>query len=176
MFISPTRVLINSVTHRQVERGHSVLVHAAAGGTGSLLCQWANSLGATVIGTVSTEDKAVQAKDNGCHHVILYTQQDFVSRVTCGRGVEVVNDLVGRDTFQGSLEVGGYMVRSAVAAKCVLLRRPYNASRDEVVEAASEVKFTNVEKGIPRVRVNHSYPFFRSPREENISFHCSNTR
>ena len=95
--------MVNSVTNRQVERGHSVLVHAAAGGTGSLLCQWANSLGATVIGTVSTEDKAAQAKDDGCHHVIIYTQQDFVSRVkeiTCGRGVEVVYDSVGRDTFQ----------------------------------------------------------------------------
>lgn len=87
----------------QVERGHTVLVHAAAGGVGSLLCQWANTLGATVIGTVSTKEKAIQAKDDGCHHVIIYKEEDFVTRVneiTSGQGVEVVYDSVGKDTFQ----------------------------------------------------------------------------
>lgn len=87
----------------QVERGHTVLVHAAAGGVGSLLCQWANALGATVIGTVSTKEKAAQAKDDGCHHVIIYKEEDFVTRVneiTSGQGVEVVYDSVGKDTFQ----------------------------------------------------------------------------
>ena len=87
----------------QVEPGHIVLVHAAAGGIGSLLCQWANALGATVIGTVSTNEKAVQAKEDGCHHVIIYKEEDFVARVneiTFGNGVHVVYDSVGKDTFQ----------------------------------------------------------------------------
>lgn len=67
------------------------------------MCQWANSLGATVIGTVSTEEKAAQAKRDGCHHVIIYTKEDFVARVneiTSGNGVNVVYDSVGKDTFQ----------------------------------------------------------------------------
>ena len=84
-------------------RGHTVLVHAAAGGVGSLLCQWANALGATVIGTVSTEEKVGQATQDGCRHVIVYTKEDFVTRVaeiTSGEGVHVVYDAVGKDTFQ----------------------------------------------------------------------------
>lgn len=87
----------------QVEAGHTVLVHAAAGGCGSLLCQWAKALGATVIGTVSSEQKAAQAAEDGCHHVIIYSEEDFVAKVneiTSGKGVNVVYDSVGRDTFQ----------------------------------------------------------------------------
>lgn len=87
----------------QVEPSHTVLVHAAAGGVGSLLCQWANALGATVIGTVSNKEKAAQAKEDGCHHVIIYKEEDFVARVneiTSGGGVEVVYDSVGKDTFE----------------------------------------------------------------------------
>ena len=87
----------------QVQRGHTVLVHAAAGGVGSLLCQWANALGTTVIGTVSTEEKVGQATQNGCRHVIVYTKEGFVTRVaeiTSGEGVHVVYDAVGKDTFQ----------------------------------------------------------------------------
>lgn len=87
----------------KVESGHTVLVHAAAGGVGSLLCQWANALGATVIGTVSTSEKAAQAKEDGCHHVIVSKQESFVERVaeiTSGEGVEVVYDSVGKDTLQ----------------------------------------------------------------------------
>ncbi|KAF8689356.1 hypothetical protein HU200_041895 [Digitaria exilis] len=87
----------------KVQRGHTVLVHAAAGGVGSLLCQWAKALGATVIGTVSTEEKAAQATQDGCQHVIVYTKEDFVTRVaevTSGEGVHVVYDAVGKDTFQ----------------------------------------------------------------------------
>ncbi|KAK3222429.1 hypothetical protein Dsin_009454 [Dipteronia sinensis] len=87
----------------KVEPGHTILVHAAVGGVGSLLCQWANALGATVIGTISTKEKAAQAKDDGCHHVIIYKEEDFVScvnEITSGKGVDVVYDSVGKDTFQ----------------------------------------------------------------------------
>lgn len=90
---------------KKVEAGHTILVHAAAGGVGSLLCQWAKALGATVIGTVSTEEKAAQAAQDGCHHVIVHTKEDFVSKVneiTSGKGVNVVYDSVGKDTFQVS--------------------------------------------------------------------------
>ncbi|KAH6831555.1 GroES-like zinc-binding alcohol dehydrogenase family protein [Perilla frutescens var. hirtella] len=164
----------------KVEPGHTVLIHAAAGGVGSLLCQWASALGATVIGTVSTKEKAAQAKDDGCQHVIMYKEEDFVNRVnevTSGKGVEVVYDSVGKDTFEGSLaclKVRGYLVSfgqssgapdpiplSALAAKSLFLTRPslmqYTSTRDELLLAASEV-FTNVDAGVLRVRVNHRYP------------------
>ena len=70
-----------------------------------MLCQWANEIGATVIGTVSTKEKAVQAKEDGCHHVILYKDENFVDRVmeiTSGKGVDVVYDSVGKDTLNVS--------------------------------------------------------------------------
>lgn len=95
---------------RQVHRiqpGDLILVHAAAGGVGRLLCQWARHLGATVIGTVGSEAKAELARRAGCEHTILYRQENFVERVrdiTGGRGVDVAYDSVGKDTFQGSLE------------------------------------------------------------------------
>ncbi|KAH1144716.1 hypothetical protein GLYMA_12G241100v4 [Glycine max] len=164
----------------QVEPGHTILVHAAAGGVGSLLCQWANALGATVIGTVSNKEKAAQAKEDGCHHVIIYKEEDFVARVneiTSGNGVEVVYDSVGKDTFEGSLaclKLRGYMVSfgqssgspdpvplSSLAAKSLFLTRPslmqYVVTRDELLEAAGEV-FANVASGVLKVRVNHTYP------------------
>jgi NADPH:quinone reductase len=99
-----------------VEEGQTVLVHAAAGGVGLLLCQIAKMRGATVIGTVSTEEKANLAKDAGADEVILYTEQDFVeetNRIASGEGVHVVYDSVGKDTFDGgldSLRPRGYMV------------------------------------------------------------------
>ncbi|MGD9806254.1 MAG: quinone oxidoreductase [Hyphomicrobiaceae bacterium] len=92
--------------HR-VGQGHKILVHAAAGGVGTLLCQWASHLGAEVIGTVGSVEKAEIARQNGCHHVILYREENFVDRVreiTDGRGVDVAYDSVGQDTFLGSLE------------------------------------------------------------------------
>ncbi len=92
--------------HR-VEPGMTVLVHAAAGGVGRLLCQWASALGATVIGTAGTTEKRDIALRAGCDHVILYREVDFVAevrRLTNGRGVDVVYDGVGGDTFYGSLE------------------------------------------------------------------------
>ncbi len=90
-----------------VRRGDTILVHAAAGGVGLLLCQWAKYLGATVIGTVSTEEKATAARKAGCDFPIIYTKEDFSARVkeiTGGVGIPVVYDSVGADTFTKSLE------------------------------------------------------------------------
>jgi NADPH2:quinone reductase len=91
----------------RIEPGHLVLVHAAAGGVGRLLCQWASHLGATVIGTVGSTEKAEIALAAGCKHVVQYREENFVARVreiTDGRGVDIVYDSVGRDTFEGSLD------------------------------------------------------------------------
>ena len=101
---------------RKPKKGDTVLVHAAAGGVGLLLVQWLKHLGARVIGTVSTEEKAMAVKKAGARHVILYTQQDFVSevkRLTDGRGVDLIIDGVGKSTFSGDLEaaaVRGHIV------------------------------------------------------------------
>ncbi|KAF5743610.1 hypothetical protein HS088_TW08G00195 [Tripterygium wilfordii] len=172
----------------KVKKGHTILVHAAAGGVGSLLCQWANALGATVIGTVSTKEKAAQAKEDGCHHVIIYTDEDFVtsvSDITSGNGVDVVYDSVGKDTFQGSLDclkLHGYMLSfgqssgtpdpvqlSAIAAKSLFLTRPslkhYATTRDELLETAGEV-FANVASGVLKVRVNHTYPLSQAAQAQ----------
>ena len=90
-----------------LEPGMTVLIHAAAGGLGLIFCQWAKLLGLTVIGTVSTEEKAEIAKSHGCDHVIFYTREDVPTRVreiTNGEGVPVVYDSVGKNTFDGSLD------------------------------------------------------------------------
>jgi NADPH2:quinone reductase len=91
----------------KVQKGHNVLIHAAAGGVGLIACQWANHIGANVIGTVGSKDKAELAKANGCHHTILYREENWVERVseiTKGEKCEVVYDGVGNDTFPGSLD------------------------------------------------------------------------
>jgi len=95
---------------RQAHRlnaGDTILFHAAAGGVGLIACQWARALGVTMIGTVGSDDKAALAKQNGCAHTIVYTRENFVERVkalTGGKGVPVVYDAVGKDTFPGSLD------------------------------------------------------------------------
>ena len=93
-------------THR-VESGEAILVHAAAGGVGQILCQWASHLGATVIGTVGSDAKRELADQAGCKHVVVTSSEDFAERVrsiTGGEGVSVVYDGVGADTFMGSLD------------------------------------------------------------------------
>ncbi len=90
-----------------VQPGDTILVHAAAGGVGSIMCQWANVIGATVIGTVGSEEKAAKAKANGAHHTINYQTENFTDRVkeiSDGKGVPVVYDSIGKDTFEGSLD------------------------------------------------------------------------
>src|SRR6185312_11718353 len=89
-----------------VRPGETILIHAAAGGVGLIACQWAKHLGATVIGTVGSDEKAELARAHGCDHPIVYTREDFAERVreiTGGKGLPVVYDSVGRDTFEGSL-------------------------------------------------------------------------
>ena len=161
--------------------GHWVLVHAAAGGVGLLLCQWAKHLGATVIGTVSNEDKARLACESGCDHVIVYTRESFVERVrelTRGAGVAVVYDAVGQATWEGSLDClapRGMMVSFGNASGPVApftplllsakgslyLTRPtlmaYTATRQELL-ASAERLFQVVRSGAVRVTVSRTYP------------------
>jgi NADPH:quinone reductase-like Zn-dependent oxidoreductase len=91
----------------EVKAGDPILVHAAAGGVGLMLCQWAHHIGATVIGTVGSEEKAALAAAHGCDHPIIYTKENFVERVraiTNGEGVRVVYDSIGKDTYAGSID------------------------------------------------------------------------
>jgi NADPH2:quinone reductase len=91
----------------KVKAGDTILIHAAAGGVGSIMCQWANALGATVIGTVSSTEKADKAKANGCHYPINYSTVDFAAKVkeiTHGEGIPVVYESVGKDTYKKSME------------------------------------------------------------------------
>lgn len=100
-----TALMLARYVHR-IEPGQTVLVHAASGGVGRLLCQWARHFGARVIGTAGSEEKAQSARANGCDEVILYRSENFVDRVqalTQGRGVQVAYDAVGKDTFLGSM-------------------------------------------------------------------------
>ena len=171
-------------THR-VEPGETILFHAAAGGCGLLACQWAKHLGATVIGTVGTPEKAELAKAHGCDYPVVYTQENFVERVkeiTNGVGVAVVYDSVGNDTFLGSLDClqpRGLMVSfgnasgavepfspGVLAAKgSLFLTRPtlatYTRTRSEL-EATTAELFDVVTSGSVRVEVNQTYPLERA--------------
>src|SRR5262249_59980541 len=99
------RCLLNDAY--KVQPGDTILIHAAAGGVGLIMCQWAKHLGATVIGTVSSDEKAAIAHAHGCDHAIVYTREDFAKRVceiTGGEGVPVVYDSVGKAPFASSLQ------------------------------------------------------------------------
>jgi NADPH2:quinone reductase len=170
-----------------VQRGDVVLIHAAAGGVGLIACQWAKHLGATVIGTVSTEEKAVLARGHGCDHPIITSREDFVARVreiTGGRGVRVVYDSVGRDTFDGSLDClqpMGMMVSYGnssgpvapisplvLSAKgSLFLTRPtlmtYTARREDLLATAAEL-FEVVHSGAVRVEIRQAYPLAEAAR------------
>jgi NADPH2:quinone reductase len=154
-----------------VRRGHQLLIHAAAGGVGSLLVPWARHLGATVIGTAGSAEKAALARHYGCHHVILYREQDFVAevrRLTGGRGVDAVYDSVGKDTLNGSLDClcrRGMFVSfgnasgkppavepATLAARgSLFMTRPiladYTATREEL-EAAAGGLFAALQQGV----------------------------
>jgi len=170
------------LTHRCVslQPGDTVLLHAAAGGVGALASQWLKALGVTVIGTVGTEEKAQRARAQGCAHVIVYTREDFrdeVKRITGGKGVKVVYDSVGADTFERSLDclqTRGTMVSfgessgpvaplqiGVLGAKGSLyLTRPsiahYTADRNEF-EAAADRLFTSIRDGVLTVEMPRTY-------------------
>ena len=172
------QVLIRQVY--PVKAGDLILVHAAAGGTGLILCQWAAALGATVIGTVSTEAKAELAHAHGCKHTILYSKQDFVaevSRISGGEKLPVVFDSVGKDTFLRSLDClrsRGLMVTFGQASGPIdpiapvllsqkgslFLTRPllfhYIARREELEASANEL-FNVVASGKVRINVNQRF-------------------
>jgi NADPH:quinone reductase len=165
----------------KVERGMTVLMHAAAGGVGVIISQWASSLGATVIGTAGSKEKAELAKANGCHHVILYREEDFVARVkeiTGGKLCDVVYDGVGKDTFPGSLDCLrrlGMFVSFGNASGPVppfsplllqqkgslFMTRPtlihYTATRADLLDCAHDL-FAVVQSGTVKVPVNQKYP------------------
>ena len=164
----------------RVQPGDAVLIHAAAGGVGLIACQWAKALGATVIGTVSTEAKAELAKRHGCDHVIFYTRDDIVKGVrdiTGGEGVAAVYDGVGKDTFMASLDClrpRGMMVTFGNASGAVpafdpllltqkgslFLTRPkladYTTKRDELLLLGNEL-FDVVQSGKVKIEVNQTY-------------------
>jgi NADPH2:quinone reductase len=164
-----------------VTKGDTILIHAAAGGVGLIMCQWASALGATVIGTVGTSAKAELAREHGCAHPIVYSEQDFVAevkRITGGEKLPVIYDSVGRDTFLRSLDClkpRGLMVSfgqssgpvepfspNLLAQKGSLyLTRPtlftYTASLEQLQQSAREL-FDVVERGKVRVEVQQRFP------------------
>jgi NADPH:quinone reductase len=167
-----------------VQGGDSVLIHAAAGGVGLLLIQIAKHLGAFVIGTVSTDEKAQMVKRIGADEVIIYSKQDFLEetkRITAGKGVEVVYDSVGQSTFEKSLQClkpRGYLVLfgqssgpvppispSLLVKGSYFLTRPtlahYTATREELLNRANEV-FEWVKSGVMKIRIDQAYPLERA--------------
>jgi NADPH2:quinone reductase len=165
----------------EVKPGDTILFHAAAGGVGLIACQWAKALGATVIGTVGSEEKAAEAKAHGCDYPILYRKEDFAERVreiTKGAGVPVVYDSVGKDTFSKSLDCLrplGIMVLfgqssgpvppfdlGILAQKGSLyITRPtlmtYCAKRSDLEWAARDL-FDVVSSGKVKIEINQTYP------------------
>jgi NADPH2:quinone reductase len=164
-----------------VKPGETILIHAAAGGVGLIACQWAKHLGATVIGTVGSEDKAALVRKHGCDHPILYRSEDFVARVadiTGGKKLPVVYDSVGKDTFYKSLDCLaplGLMALFGQSSGAVppvdlgilagkgslYVTRPtlgnYTATRADLLTAANDL-FSVVKSGAVKITVNQTYP------------------
>ena len=164
----------------RVKPGDTILMHAAAGGVGSIVCQWAKHLAATVIGTVGSEAKVALARSYGCDHVINYATEDFVARVaeiTGGKKCNVVYDGVGKDTFLKSLDCArplGTVVIFGNASGAVppfdlgqlavkgslFVTRPmlasYTGTRDDLVATANDL-FDVVARGIVKIEINQTY-------------------
>ncbi len=164
----------------KVEKGTNVLIHAAAGGVGLIACQWANHLGANVIGTVGSKEKAQLAKANGCHHAILYRDEDFVARVkeiTGGKLCDVVYDGVGKTTFPASLDclrqlgmfvsfgsssgqIEAFNINILQTKGSLFATRPtlnhYAAKREDLVKLANEL-IDVVASGKVKIPVNQKY-------------------
>jgi NADPH:quinone reductase len=165
----------------KVEKGSTILVHAAAGGVGVILCQWGNALGATVIGTVGDEEKAKIAKANGAHHTILYRQEKFpekVKEITGGKLCDVVYDGIGKDTFPASLDcirplgtfasfgsasgpITAFDINILQMKGSLFATRPtlntYTAKREDLVATANDL-FDIVGSGKVKIPVNQKYP------------------
>ncbi|QXM25935.1 quinone oxidoreductase [Elioraea tepida] len=165
----------------KVQPGQTILIHAAAGGVGLIMCQWAKHLGATVIGTVSSDEKAALAKAHGCDHPIVYTREDFQARVkeiTGGKMLPVVYDSVGRETFMKSLDclaplglmvsfgnasgaVPPFEIGLLAAKGSLFLTRPtlasYTAKREDLAASAAAL-FEVVQKGAVKIEVNQRFP------------------
>jgi NADPH2:quinone reductase len=159
----------------------TVLIHAAAGGIGLIFCQWANLLGANVIGTVGSKGKAALAKANGCHHAILYRDEDFVARVkeiTGGKLCDVVYDSIGKDTFPASLDcirplgmfvsfgsasgpISAFDINLLQFKGSLFATRPtlntYGAKRSDLLAMADDL-FAVVGSGAVKIPVNQKYP------------------
>ncbi len=172
------RYLVRRV--HEIASGETVLIHAAAGGIGLIFCQWAKHLGATVIGTVSSDQKAALAEAHGCDHPIVYTREDFVARVrqlTDGAGVPVVYDSVGKETWQGSLDclaplglmvsfgnasgpAPAFTVLDLMGRGSLFVTRPvlahYTAAREDLLETANDL-FDVVASGVVKIEINQRY-------------------
>jgi len=175
---------------RKLKKGDTVLVHAAAGGVGLLLVQWAKHLGAKVIGTVSTAEKAVAAKKAGADHVVLYTQQDFVSeakRLTKGRGADLIIDGVGKSTFAGDLEAAalhGHVVifgassgpadpimPNSLMTKSISVSggslSNFTATREDLLRRSKDV-LGAVKKGRLKLRIDHVFPLAEAEKAHRL--------
>jgi NADPH2:quinone reductase len=165
----------------RVQKGDDVLIHAAAGGVGLIACQWANHLGANVIGTVGSKEKAEIAKKNGAHHVILYREEDFpakVKEITGGRLCNVVYDGVGKATFPASLDcirplgmfvsfgsssgqIDAFNINILQTKGSLFATRPtlntYAAKREDLLAIAKDL-FDVVASGAVKIPVNQKYP------------------
>ena len=164
----------------KVQKGDNVLIHAAAGGVGLIACQWANHLGANVIGTVGSKEKAELAKKNGAHHTILYRDEDFVAKVkeiTGGKLCEVVYDGVGKETFPASLDcikplgmfvsfgsasgpIEAFNINILQTKGSLFATRPtlntYVAKREDLLKTANDL-FDVVASGAVKIPVNQKY-------------------
>ncbi|MBX9800626.1 MAG: quinone oxidoreductase [Burkholderiaceae bacterium] len=164
----------------RLQGGETILFHAAAGGVGLIACQWARALGVTMIGTVGSDEKAALAKAHGCVHTINYNKENFVERVkeiTEGKGVPVVYDSIGKDTFTGSLDClsplgmmvsfGGasgpvppFSLNELASRGSLFVTRPslfnYIAKRDDLEMMAAEL-FGMVESGKIKIDINQRY-------------------
>ncbi|MGH6876052.1 MAG: quinone oxidoreductase family protein [Rhizomicrobium sp.] len=180
-----------------VQPGQTILFHAAAGGVGLIACQWAKHLGATVIGTVGSDDKAALAKANGCTHVLNTRMEDWSKRVrdiTGGNGVPVVYDGIGKDTFAGSLDslaVRGMLVSFGNASGAVppiepgilsskgslYLTRPtlfhYTRTAKELQETADDL-FAVIQSGAVKIATNQRFPLAEA-RQAHEALHSRAT-
>ena len=171
----------------KVQKGQNVFVHAAAGGVGLILCQWAAHLGANVIGTVGSKEKAALAKANGCHHTILYRDEDFVARtkdITGGQMCAVVYDGIGKSTFPASLDclaplgmfvsfgnasgqIEAFNINLLQAKGSLFATRPtlntYAAKRADLLDIANNL-FAVVASGAVKIPVNQKYALRDAPK------------